>query len=425
MTENLSERLAYAQPAVVEPLRRMLFFLAPHDPLGMELRRYGKDHDGGYVMLEDWPEEGAAYSIGIMDDVSWDAAMAAKGYPVHMYDHTIAGLPHEHENFHWSPIGLGETDRPEENLLSLATLLERNGHLGCRDLILKMDVEGAEWAALLHLPDRFLEHFRQILVEFHDCSRLDDAEHAQTMLRVFSLLNVSHRVVHIHANNWSSYDLVGGIPFPSVLEVSYVRQDVCTTVPSKRTFPTSLDMPNDANRPDYALPFWGAALSDRQMAESRALQAEFRLEELREASRREIEEIRDTAWQAKDEALQAHREAERLREHIQVIHHSSSWRITRPLRGLKRLATGDFSPLARIGGAARRFFFRSLELWGARAGPAPKTFSPHAERMDKWLQFAARHPRQFPVRPAPAEGRAARGLPAGTEQISDIDNSTR
>jgi hypothetical protein len=324
-----------------------------------------------------------------------------------MYDHTIARLPHEHENFHWSPMGLGETDRPEENRLSLATLLERNGHIDRRDLILKMDIEGAEWAALLYLPDRFLDHFRQILIEFHDCSHLDNAGHVQTMLRVFKLLNATHRVAHIHANNFASYDLVGGIPFPSTLEVSYARQDVCAMLPSKRTFPTSLDAPNDASRADYVLPFWGLLLCDQQAAETRALRAEFLLEEREKATRRETEEIResahraveqakdealqakdetlrakDEALQAKDETLQARDEAERLREWIQAIHASTSWRITRPMRGLVRLMTGTW-----------RFFSRRPEPPRVLPARPPRTLSPHVERVDRWLRFAAGHPR--------------------------------
>ena len=124
-------------------------------------------------------------------------------------------------------------------------------------------------------------------------------------------------------------------------------------------------------------------------------------------------QAKDEALQAKDEALQANHETEHLREQIRGIHNSTSWQITRPLRGLKRVMTGDFSPLFRIVNATWRFFFRrSAPSQGlvSHAGPPRKTLSPHVERIDRWLQFAAGHPRGSPVRPEPIEERAARGL---------------
>jgi hypothetical protein len=180
-------------------------------------------------------------------------------------------------------------------------------------------------------------------------------------------------VVHLHANNCGAYDLVGGIPFPSVLELSYVRQDVCATTPSQRVFPTPLDRPNDAARADYVLPFWGFSLSDQvaaedraQQAEQRARQADFRSQQAENRSQQAADrsrEAEDRARQAEEKAGAAAENSRHLQEYIHQLHHSTSWRITRPLRGLKRLARGELSCPRLALNALIRFLLRHPALW--------------------------------------------------------------
>ena len=42
------------------------------DIVGYEYIRVGRDHDGGYVMVDDFKNVKNAYSCGIDHDVSWD-----------------------------------------------------------------------------------------------------------------------------------------------------------------------------------------------------------------------------------------------------------------------------------------------------------------------------------------------------------------
>ncbi|MBQ4430570.1 MAG: hypothetical protein II877_03625, partial [Synergistaceae bacterium] len=112
--------------------------------VGFGLVRVGRDNDGGYVMLDDFGG-GIAYSFGIAGDVSWDKDMASRGYDVYMYDHTIDGLPEDNPRFHWSKLGISDGMTHDGRLKSLEELIASNGHEGKHNMILKMDVEGAEW----------------------------------------------------------------------------------------------------------------------------------------------------------------------------------------------------------------------------------------------------------------------------------------
>lgn len=77
-------------------------------------------------------------------------------------------------------------------------------------------------------------------------------------------LNITHQVIHIHANNNAPYKIISGIPFPYVLEITYVRkQDFSSFYPSQMSYPVlGLDAPNVPFKADYTLPFWGKNKND-------------------------------------------------------------------------------------------------------------------------------------------------------------------
>ena len=110
----------------------------------IEMLLIGSQTGGGYVMIDDLPG-GIAYSFGIGGDVSWDKDMAGRGYDVFMYDHTIDRLPENNPRFHWSKLGISDGMTHDGRLKSLEELIASNGHEGKHNMILKMDVEGAEW----------------------------------------------------------------------------------------------------------------------------------------------------------------------------------------------------------------------------------------------------------------------------------------
>ena len=57
---------------------------------GVELIRIGGSlADGHYIMANHFKKNQVAYSFGIDREISWDNAMADKGYQIYMYDNTI------------------------------------------------------------------------------------------------------------------------------------------------------------------------------------------------------------------------------------------------------------------------------------------------------------------------------------------------
>ena len=233
--------------------RSFMRLLRPHRVEGMSKIRLGRLYDGGYVMLDKFDGIEAAYSVGVNDDVSWDLDIAVRGIPLRQYDHTIAGLPMHHELFNWEKVGISWHADPERSLETIPNLLERNGHGASTDLLLKCDIEGHEWEVLSRLSSRVLAQFQQIVIEVHSVHKLRHMAFAHVACAALRNLALTHRVVHVHGNNFAPFTVVGGVPIPDVMELTFARLDLGAFSVSDEVFPGPLDMPCHSKEADLFL----------------------------------------------------------------------------------------------------------------------------------------------------------------------------
>ncbi len=222
---------------------------------GYELIRLGRDNDGGYIMLNDFGnDDKIAYSFGISSDVSWDKDMASRDYEVFMYDHTIEGLPESNSHFHWFKLGIFDGSTNDDRLKTLEYLIEQNHHQGKQDMILKMDVEGAEWGFLESVKTETLNRFSQILFEFHGINKPNLCRRITSALRK---LNQTHKLIHLHGMNAGYYISNGGKVFCNQIEVLYVRRDKYSFIEDYDVeLPINIDMPASKWSEDVVLGHW-------------------------------------------------------------------------------------------------------------------------------------------------------------------------
>lgn len=223
--------------------------------------RLGSPNDGGYIMIDNFnvsAEERIAYSFGIANDVSWDWDMTQRGYDVFMYDPTIAGLPQNHERFHFFKEGILGVEIKELSMNTLENFIKINGHEGKSNMILKMDVEGAEWSFLSTVTSETLNQFDQIVFEFHDMIQPKNQSLMNATLACISKINRTHSLVHLHANNTNSFLILDDkILFPNVLELTYVKTSNYELVDDENIFlPNPIDQPNEKYNQEISLGFW-------------------------------------------------------------------------------------------------------------------------------------------------------------------------
>lgn len=235
---------------------------------GVELVRLGGDADGAYLMLDSLrpPAVTAGYSFGVGNEVSWDVAVGERGIDLVLHDHTVNGPPQPVPRGRFVKQGVcGATRVPD--CRTVAEVIAENGHLGRTDLVLKMDVENAEWAVLDEISADTLGQFAQIAIEFHRLLRVALPDGHAEVMRGLEKLAITHVPIHVHGNNVHLPLWIGDLILPDVIEVTYVRRADYEgrLVPRDEAFPTDLDRPNVATRPDVFLgwTFTGGEEADR------------------------------------------------------------------------------------------------------------------------------------------------------------------
>ena len=139
----------------------------PKKVIGKNRILIGRKSDGCYVLLDDFENIKIAYSFGIANMIQFDDELAKRGIDVYMYDHTISSLPYNNAKFHWSKIGICASNERTQDLKTLEDLMKENGHISEKNMILKMDVEGAEWSSLNEINEDILRQFKYIAIEYH------------------------------------------------------------------------------------------------------------------------------------------------------------------------------------------------------------------------------------------------------------------
>jgi hypothetical protein len=121
------------------------------------------------------------------------------------------------------------------------------------DLLLQMDIEGAEFETLLGTPQETLAQFRIMVIEFHDLQELFNKPFFRLASGVFEKLLQTHSVAHIHPNNCCGSITRDGIEIPRVAEFTFHRNDRLLQRSYVHTFPHPLDRDNTL-QPSLVLP---------------------------------------------------------------------------------------------------------------------------------------------------------------------------
>jgi hypothetical protein len=177
--------------------------LAELQPVALKnctLKRFGSANDGGYLMCENLIEPlDAAYSYGVGRNDDWGCEVSRRYHvPVHQYDCFDPARPTCNGGtfvFHNECVGDRTGQKKSRFFDTLENQIRKNGDTG-RRLIIKMDIEGAEWDSLLAAPDELLASIPQITMEMHGYNDPKILEVIRKLKRNFYLVN-------LHFNNWS------------------------------------------------------------------------------------------------------------------------------------------------------------------------------------------------------------------------------
>ena len=238
----------------VESLRALLLALRPVEP-GIELVRIGPDKDGGYLVPDDLDGIRHVFSPGVSTESGFEAQLADRGMQVFLADHSVDGPASAHPRFVFDKRYVGCVT--DEQYLTLDDWhAAKLGADSGEDLLLQMDIEGAEYETLFAASPRLLGKFRVMVIEFHWLAQLWNQPFFSLASRAFGKLLATHAVVHIHPNNCCGSVTSAGIEIPRIAEFTLLRRDRLRSTGYRTTFPHPLDRPNVAKKPLHLAPCW-------------------------------------------------------------------------------------------------------------------------------------------------------------------------
>lgn len=221
------------QPGMSAPdpaaIAEALSILKPK-PSPRPLVRIGGTADGAYLLPDDLDGIAACFSPGVNNFKHFEDELAARyGIPSHMCDFTsdadqfatplIEGM----QTFAKAWLDLPGVPDSLQLADWVGTLCPDPAH----DLMLQIDIEGAEYRNLLACPDAVLRRFRIIVLELHKLRAIANPDLlAQIVSPFLRKLDRDFVCVHVHPNNCGgAFELPEWGVMPNLIEMTLLRRD--------------------------------------------------------------------------------------------------------------------------------------------------------------------------------------------------------
>ncbi|CAO5674333.1 MAG: hypothetical protein HEEMFOPI_00040 [Holosporales bacterium] len=226
------------------------------------LERYGRPYDGGYVVpTVACDRADVLMGYGIAGDFSFEEDFAKKqnndGY---LFDGGIPSIETANPKLHFYRENLSTDqflyDRQNSSGVN-KTFEQQLKDCGLEDkkIFIKMDIEGAEYAAFEGILKR-QSQITGIVLEIHFFHPI----HVIQAYRLLWNLNKYFYLVHIHGNNCSPtfFEAPNQQIMPEIMELTFVHKSLIENpeIVESPSFPKEIDMPNSKDRPEcvFSLP---------------------------------------------------------------------------------------------------------------------------------------------------------------------------
>jgi hypothetical protein len=248
-----------------------LFEIAKPKPSPSKLIRIGGNQDGAYLLPDDLAGIEACFSPGVNNIKHFeDELTLGRQIKCHLCDFSCDSnslktpLVEGFQTFQKKWLAAKKGD----DSITMDEWVEASCQSTQSDLILQMDIEGAEYEILANLDRSVLTRFRCLVIEFHHLHRAfyDQRILEEVCLPVFESLDRDFVCVHAHANNyWPHGHLIPGHAacMPEFLELTFLRRDRFLLKPHQKRFPVKVPHPLDItnvpdNQPFFLEEEWGS-----------------------------------------------------------------------------------------------------------------------------------------------------------------------
>lgn len=226
----------------------------PVDP-GFPMRRIGGANDGGYLIPDCLEGLSVCLSPGVDRTADFERELAKLGIGSHLIDKSVDAPPDGLNPLSFTKKFLGPITCTKAEVISMEDWLVEVGEMTKDDMLLQMDIEGAEYASLLATPRNIRRQFRIIVLELHNLNALADRAFFQVFRDFTDMLLQDHAVVHAHPNNVRPPVRLGEVVLHPYLELTLLRRDALPEGAGVHVsdLPHPMDRPCVPGRPDAPL----------------------------------------------------------------------------------------------------------------------------------------------------------------------------
>ena len=183
-----------------------------------ELKRYGSVADGGYVVpVNAINNSKFLISGGIETNNEFEIELANLGILGIQVDNSIDSPPKDHKNLSFKRATLGGKDGILIDDLLKSFDPTTQG-------VLKLDIEGSEYETLSEVES--FQRFTTIILELHNLHKIVDNHFWDIFKSILDKFAQNHSVVFLAPNNCCGFSIIGGVPIPNVVEVTWARNDL-------------------------------------------------------------------------------------------------------------------------------------------------------------------------------------------------------
>jgi hypothetical protein len=219
------EKFASNDVSLSNDALKIVSFLKVREVVGADIASFGSDQDGGYFLIDDIVPKSFVISGGIEKNNDFEYQLGLRDCNVIQIDYSVNEAPLKHENLFFlkKKIVAFPTNPSEIALDSLVA--ESFDGFNDRSIrkILKLDIEGSEWEALSNFKNIHL--FDQIVLELHYFQRCVDEQFRKMVLEVLGRIFATHQSIQMSGNNSCGFTILGGVPIPNVLEVTFASRE--------------------------------------------------------------------------------------------------------------------------------------------------------------------------------------------------------
>jgi FkbM family methyltransferase len=241
------------KPSFEEDIKAAIGLLVP-SACTHELIRIGGDADGAYLVPNDLQEIEACFSPGVSNVIEFEKELADRySIPSYLCDASVdpSQLCLDTTYHRFSRLWLGGYDG--ENTQTLDSWVAGTIHGDSTNLLLQMDIEGAEFSSIMAASDSTLKRFRILIIEFHWLWRIQSSRFLNTrFLPTLEKLAKHFDCVHAHPNNCCGTTIIAETEVPNVIELTFYRRNRNSKV-YKPLIPHPLDIVNVPENPPIIL----------------------------------------------------------------------------------------------------------------------------------------------------------------------------